>query len=180
VESVRQGVFVCIKTGVWKSKMFIRDIMNNSIAECTEDASLPEVYDLIQGCEHGYVVVLDSASHRVPIGIVTEHSICQHVIARGRNPKTLNAGNVMNSRIRRVTENTNIESCEGIVEDSDSEPILVTDDKRQFSGVVDKAKLANAVCSLKRRLADPNSQFGSLIQSKSPARVEIPAFGWVS
>jgi len=154
--------------------------MDKSVAECTEDASLSDVYDLIQDCEHGYVVVLDSSTHRVPIGVVTEHSICHQVVARGRNPKSLNAGNVMNSRIRRVTESTGIEACEGISATANSEPILVTDEKRQFTGVVDHARLFDAICSVKRRLADPSAEFSSLVPSRTAARVEIPAFGWVS
>jgi predicted transcriptional regulator len=154
--------------------------MTSGVAECTEDAPLSEVYDLIQQCEHGYVVVLDSASHRVPIGVVTEHSICQQVVARGRSPKGLNAGNVMNARIRRVSESTDVSACEGIVETAGSEPILVTDEKRQFKGMVDCSALATAVFERKRHNTNPNIEFSGLIQTKTPAHVEIPAFGWMS
>jgi predicted transcriptional regulator len=160
--------------------MIIRDIMSNGVAECTEDASLSEVYDLIQQSESGYAVVLDSSTHRVPIGIVNEHSICQQVVARGRNPKGLHAGNVMNSRIRRVSENTDIAACEGLVETAASEPILVTNEKRQFTGIVDRSRLSSAVCSLKKNLANPDAEFSNLMPVRTPARVEIPAFGWMS
>ena len=160
--------------------MLIRNIMTNNAAECTEDAPLSEVYDLIQNCVQGYAVVLDSASHRVPIGVVTEHSICQQIVARGRNPKGLNAGNVMNARIRRVSENTDVAACEGLVETAASEPILVTDEKRQFTGIVERSRLAAAIGDSKRNHANPNAEFSSLMQVKTPGRVEIPAFGWMS
>src|SRR3982751_1359661 len=93
--------------------MIIRDIMTECPAECIEDAPLSEVYELIQKCDHGYVVVLDSSAHRVPIGVVSEHSICEQIIGRGRNPKVLRAGSVMDSRIRRIFDNSSIDRFVG-------------------------------------------------------------------
>ena len=159
--------------------MLINDIMTECTAECTEETSLPKVYDLIQRSEKGFVVVLDSSAHRVPIGVVNEHSICQQLVARGRNPKDLQAGNVMNSRIRRVSENMKVEACSGLVESAGDEPILVTNDKGEFTGVLERGRLAAALCSGKKESANADAEFSSLIPMKTPAKVEIPAFGWL-
>ena len=160
--------------------MLIKDIAANCVSECTEDTPLAEVYDLIQNCEHGYVVVVDSTSHRVPIGIVNEPSICRQVITKARHPRSLTAGDVMNSRIRRVPESTAIEACESMLESAGSEPILVINEKRQFSGIVDRGQLARALSSSKRSSPAATEDFGSLGAMRTPARVEIPAFGWVA
>ena len=154
--------------------MIIKDIMKGGVAECTEDTALADVYDLIQDCDHGYVVILDSTTHRVPIGVVDEHSICQHIVAPGRNPKGLSAGSVMSSRIRRVSENTDVTTCRGLVETAGSEPILVTDEKRQFTGIVERSKLAAAIYTASKELGNPTAEFANLIPTSTPARVEFP------
>ena len=55
--------------------MLIREIMDVDVTECTEDTPIGDVYELIQQSHKNYVVVIDSSQHRVPIGIVNEHSI---------------------------------------------------------------------------------------------------------
>ena len=157
--------------------MSIKNIMSKCVAECTEDASLDEVYKLIRKCKHGLVVVIDSESHRVPIGVVSERSICEQVIVRGKNPRGLAAGNVMDSRIRTVREN------EGAIDISAADAdalaaIVVTNDRRQVCGIISKDKVKQIPGSV----ASTNS-FGSVYVNTSvrytPAAREIPAFGWI-
>jgi CBS-domain-containing membrane protein len=156
--------------------MLIKDIMSTCIRECTEDTPLKEVYKLIQDCEHGFVVVVDSATHRVPIGIVNEHSICEQVIARGRNAKALFAGSVMSTHVKRVNENTAIMHCREVIE-KDPVAILIVDDERHLRGIVEPARLAPLVGEDKQPAASA-PVFPSFVQRKTPGRVEIPAFGW--
>ena len=159
--------------------MIIRDIMTACPGECTEDAPLSEVYELIQRCDHGYVVVLDSSTHRVPIGVVSEHSICEQIVSRGRNPKVLRAGNVMDSRIRRVFDTSSIDQFSGTPESETDKPMLVTNEKGRFVGIVDNKRL-QAACIQQRNHAAADTVFSGLVPTKTPARVEIPAFGWMS
>jgi CBS-domain-containing membrane protein len=153
--------------------MQIRDVVTTCVAECTEDTSLTEVYELLQKCEHGFVVVLDSPTHRVPLGIVTEHTICENLISRGRRPKELQAGSVMNTRVRRVPAATPVASCTEMLRSAVSDPILVVDEKRQFCGLVSREAIAAAARSV---AASPVFTPAAAL----PARTEIPAFGWLS
>ena len=157
--------------------MLIKDIMSTCIRECTEDTSLKDVYELIRDCEHGFVVVVDSSTHRVPIGIVNEHSICEQVIARGRNAKALFAGSVISTHVKRVNENTPIVDCREVIE-KDPDAILVVDDKRQLCGIVDPERLAPLIGETEYRVVS-SPVFPSLAQGRTPGRVEIPAFGWL-
>lgn len=152
--------------------MLVKDVVSKCVAECTEDTPLAEVYELIQKCEHGFVVVLDSTTHRVPLGIVNEHSICEQLIARGRKPKELRAGSVMLSRVRRVSGSTPVERCAELFTNSGSVPILAVDDQRQFCGLVDPQRLESAV---RNASAPPRFSLASAI----PGRPEIPVFGWL-
>src|SRR5690349_589561 len=95
--------------------MFIREIMDTEVTECTEDTPLAEVYELIQSCPKNFVVVIDSSQHRVPIGIVNEHSICENLVKNSRRTKGLYAGSVMSSRIRRVCEDEQVENCRDLI-----------------------------------------------------------------
>lgn len=154
--------------------MLIKEIMDTGIAECTEDASLTDVYDLIQVSPKGYVVVIDSLKHRVPIGIIDEHSICENLIKRSRAAKDLEAGSVLNTNIKRVSENAEVGECNGLF-DVKTAAMLVVNERRQLLGTVDRQRLE---CSI----VQVNSQkpsFTTIISRAVPAVVEIPAFGWL-
>lgn len=154
--------------------MFVSEIMSKCVAECTEDVGLSEVYELIQKCDHGLVVVVDSHAHRVPIGVVTERSICEQVIARGRNPRSLRAGSVMVSSIKCVT-NTDLVETLRTTDLSSITAIVVTDNKRRVCGLISPQKLS----SLKRTKRAPEIVVTQDNIDRRPRRVsEIPAFGW--
>ena len=154
--------------------MLVSEIMSKCVAECTEDTALGEVYELIQKCDHGIVVVVDSNVHRVPIGVVTERSICEHVIARNKNPRSLSAGSVMVSTIKSVTNTDVVESIRTSDLTSIS-AIVVTDSDRRVCGLISPRKLA----SMKRAKRAPEMVFVQENNDRRPRRVsEIPAFGW--
>lgn len=77
--------------------MFVRDLINENPAVCTEDLPLEQVYKLMQEKNSDHVVVIESKAHRIPIGVVTEHEICLQVVGRGRSPRGMTAANVMNT-----------------------------------------------------------------------------------
>jgi len=155
--------------------MLIKEIMNTGVIECTEDTSLKDTYELIQRSPAGFVVVIDSIQHRVPIGIVNEHSICESVVRRSRHTKDLDAGNVMSTNIKRVSENTQISDCSFTVS---SQAILVVNEKRQFLGTVDPAELDRSMATMPKPVERPGV-FASMLGGHVPAAVEIPAFGWL-
>lgn len=159
--------------------MSITQIMSTSFDECTEDASLEQVYELIQKCEHGVVVVIDSKAHRVPIGVVTERSICEQVIVRGKNPRTLLAGSVLDARIKKVRDTDPISSIAPRDEEKDSlAAIVVTNERRQVCGIVPKEKIGETV-SLLDATRSPGQIYVNISPRVSPATREIPAFGWI-
>ena len=133
--------------------MLIKEIMNTGVIECTEDTSLKDTYELIQQSPTGFVVIIDSLQHRVPIGIVNEHSICENVVRRSRNTKDLDAGNVMNTNIKRMCENAEIMECGVTV---GTLVILVVNEKRQFLGTVQPAELESSIAGLRKLVERPS------------------------
>jgi predicted transcriptional regulator len=157
--------------------MLIAEILDVGIAECTEDTSLRDVYELIQRSAHGYVVVIDSLQHRVPIGIVNEHSICENMIRRDRAAKSLDAGAVINTNVKRVSANVEITECEGLL-DEKADAILVVNERRQFLGILEPERLERLVTGAREHFHTPTI-FTSIGGQHVPAAVEIPAFGWL-
>mgnify|MGYP003578572430 CR=1 FL=1 len=148
--------------------MLVRDIMSRFDAECTEDMTLNGVYELIQKSDHGFVVVIDSEAHRVPIGIVTEHSICKQIIGRGRNPRNLAAGNVLDARVGRIEDTAPVTECARFFDSETNEVIIVVNGKREFRGIVFKDSFVR-VQENARQMNAPTAQ------SAGP---QISHFGW--
>jgi predicted transcriptional regulator len=157
--------------------MLIKEIMNTDVCECTEDTPLAEVYELVQSTQIGYAVIVDSPHHRVPIGIVNEHSICESIVKKPLKSKKTDAGSVMSPRIQRIHENTEIEDCKDLLTNA-ADAIVVVNDRRQFCGVVDTLELESAVRREARTRA-ARMTFSEIIGNAIPAAVEIPAFGWL-
>ena len=156
--------------------MRISEIMSRCVTVCTEDAGLEEVYELIQKCEHKLVVVVDSNAHRVPIGVTSEHRICEQIIERGRNPRTLSAGSVMDARIKKVSEDQLVESIEE-KELHDLTAIVVVNSDRQIIGLVSKEVIKR---SAPVRVPERTVHVTITSAPATQRRVsEIPAFGWL-
>ena len=154
--------------------MLINEIMNIGVAECTEDTPLTEVYDLIQISSKGYVVVVDSLKHRVPIGVIDEHCICENLIRKSKAAKGLDAGGVLNTNIKRISENAEVAECSKLL-DKSVDAILVVNGRRQFLGTIDPDQLERAIV----RANSQRPTFTSIISKHVPAAVEIPVFGWL-
>ena len=157
--------------------MLISEITNADVIVCTEDTPVKDVYELLKSSRNGYVVVLDSMQHRVPIGIVNEHSICESVVGRERPARTLDAGALLSPHIKRLCRNVEITECEGVL-DSHADAIVVVDERRRFMGAVDRERLEESIRATSRPYRTP-SIFAGVTGQQIPAAVEIPAFGWL-
>ena len=147
------------------------------MVECTEDTDIEEVYELLQKCDHRMVVVVDSRAHRRPIGVVTERSICEQVIGRGRNPKGLAAGSAMDTRIVRVLETEEVIRV-AVTNPDEIAAVIVVNERRQVRGVIPKENIVAVIQSV----ATTHSA-GRVVVNTTPtvstAISEIPAFGWI-
>ncbi len=151
--------------------------MSKCVTQCTEDTSLERVYELIQKCEHGLVVVIDSEAHRVPIGIVSERSICEQLILKGKNPRSVTAGSVMDSRIKTLRQT---DTAAQITEDEKKSlaAIIITNDRREVCGIVPKNKIDEIPISVAATHSLGQIYVNTNVRL-SPAVREIPAFGWI-
>ena len=157
--------------------MSISEIMSTCVTECTEDTPLGEVYERVRKCEHGIVVVVDSKAHRVPIAVVSERSICEQLIVRGRTRRNMTAGDVMDSRIRTVLKTADLDRIAPEERDSLA-AIVVTNDRREVCGIVPKNQIP-VIQTAVAATHSPGLIFVNTNVRRSPAAREIPAFGWI-
>lgn len=155
--------------------MLVSEIMSDCL-ECTEDTPVQKAYELIQKSDQGFVVVIDSETHRVPLGVVTEHSVCEQIIAKGRSTRGLTAGGVLDSRIKKIPETTAAEDCARFVEGSLPAAVVAVDASGGLRGLVPLAAVASIAVAA-NGTDQPTAQIPAV--KKASGLTEIPAFGWV-
>jgi CBS domain-containing protein len=123
--------------------MFVRDVMRENSVVCTEDMPLAKVYQLMleNGCD--YITVVESYAHRIPIGIITEHDICLQVIGKGRDPRSLNAANVMNTNVIKASYKLSLADCSNLMETNQMKRALVVNEDGMLCGILTEFDLEN-------------------------------------
>ena len=107
---------------------------------CKEHTSLEQLYSLLTGTPERLVVVIDGDAHRVPIGVITERSICEQIIGRRRDPRDLSAANVLDCDIIKVETGRDIRDVPRVF--GTQKPVIVVDSDRRFKGIVDTTSIA--------------------------------------
>lgn len=123
--------------------MVVKDIMTENPACCTPDTNLQEVAKLMVDCDCGCIPVVDSESSKMPIGMITDRDITCRVVAQGKNPLDLTAGDAMTSTVVSVMPDTKLEDCMKLMEESQIRRIAVVDGKGMVCGIVAQADVAN-------------------------------------
>lgn len=85
--------------------MNIGELCSRTVVFAYRGTSLAEAAQLMREKHVGsLVVVVDRASERVPVGILTDRDIVVAVVAKALDPRTLTAGEVMSGELLTVRE----------------------------------------------------------------------------
>jgi len=87
-------------------KMIVREAMSSPVFAVEEGSDITEVAKLMRQQKLGAIVVNNSEGQ--PVGIVTERDIVLRVVAEGKSPHGVPAGDVMSSPLRVVKAETPI------------------------------------------------------------------------
>jgi predicted transcriptional regulator len=101
---------------------------------CTEDVHLDQVYEMLCRSDERTVIVVDSNAHQIPIGIITDRSICEQVIGRRRDPRSLTAANVLDSNIKKMRRAHMMTTSADLI-GSAQQPVVVVDRDRKLVGL---------------------------------------------
>lgn len=122
--------------------MQVRNILRNQ-AMCTPETNIQKVVKLMIENNSYSIPVVESLAHKNPIGVITEKSICRRSIGEGLNPLKMNAGRAMNCDYRKVSPDTSLDDCIGIMESNRIEYILVCDEDNVCCGLVTYDEIKN-------------------------------------
>lgn len=122
--------------------MDVREIMTENPTCCTPETGLQEVARMMVDDDCGCIPIVDSSDSKMPIGMITDRDITCRVVAQGRNPFDLTAGDAMTSTVVSVTPDTSLEDCLDLMEESQVRRIAVVDDNGKICGIVAQADIA--------------------------------------
>ncbi|MEO6589631.1 MAG: CBS domain-containing protein, partial [Pyrinomonadaceae bacterium] len=108
--------------------MLVNEIMTESPACCTTDASLQEVAKMMVTNDCGCIPVVEDMADNKPIGMITDRDITCRTVAEGKNPLDLTAGDVMSKNVVTVSADTSVEDCCSLMEDNQIRRIAVIDE----------------------------------------------------
>src|SRR5882762_4921574 len=122
--------------------MQVREMMTANPACCTAETALPEVARMMVDQDCGEIPVVDNASSKVPIGVVTDRDIVCRTVAHGLNPLDLTAADCMTKPIVTVTPDMSLEECCRIMEEKLIRRVPVVDERGACVGIVSLADIA--------------------------------------
>jgi len=142
--------------------MTARDLMTSKPACCTMDTPLQEVARMMVQCDCGEIPVVERNDLKKPVGVVTDRDIVCRAVAEGRNPLTINAGDVMSSPAVTARQDDHIDTVKQLMETHQIRRVPVVDQNGEICGIVSVADVA-------RR--DTQKEAGEVIKEVSaPAR----------
>lgn len=125
--------------------MLVKDIMKENPVLCQLDTSVQKVVNLMLENECDFVTVVESYTHKNPIGIITEHDICLRTIAQGINPLKTSAGKVMNSRFEKISITADAAECRHLFSNNKNAFLIAVNENNACCGFVLKEDLPSKV-----------------------------------
>jgi CBS domain-containing protein len=122
--------------------MRVKELMTESLACCTPETGLPEVARMMVDHDCGAIPVIDDQDHNRPMGIITDRDIVCRVVADGKNPLEMTAGECMTSPAQTVHPDDTLAECCHVLEQNQLRRVLVVDDQGCCCGIVSQADVA--------------------------------------
>jgi CBS domain-containing protein len=122
--------------------MTARDLMTSDPACCTMETPLQEVARMMVQCDCGEIPVVERQDLKKPVGVVTDRDIVCRAVAEGRNPLTMNAGQVMTSPAVCARETDHVDAIKRTMETHQIRRVPVVDQNGAICGIVSLADIA--------------------------------------
>jgi CBS domain-containing protein len=91
----------------------------------------------------GCIPVVENSSTKIPVGVITDRDITCRVVAEGKNPLDLTAGDAMTASVVAVMPDTTLEECCNLMEEKQIRRITVVDEKGACCGILAQADIAS-------------------------------------
>ena len=117
-----------------------RDVMTADPACCSGDTTLDRVAQLMVKNNCGEIPIVDRGNR--PIGVVTDRDIVCRVVAKGKNPTAVTAGECMTEPVVVVNEDTKLEDVLAVMEENQIRRVPVVDGSGCCCGIISQADVA--------------------------------------
>lgn len=122
--------------------MKVKEIMTESPAYVTLNASLHDVAQKMSENDCGIIPVIETEENKTPIGVITDRDLSLRTIAHNKNPLNMIAGEVMTEFVVSVKPEMSVEECVSTMEKNMIRRVLVVDDAGKLKGIVAQADIA--------------------------------------
>lgn len=120
--------------------MQVRDIMTENPACCAPETSLEDVARMMADKDCGEIPVLDERGR--PLGVVTDRDIACRAVARGKDPGSTAARDVMTGSVITTTPDASLEDCLARMEQNQIRRVPVVDENGVCRGMISQADIA--------------------------------------
>jgi len=127
--------------------MTVQSVMTTNPACCTINTPLREVARMMLENDCGQIPVIDDVSSHNPVGVVTDRDIIVRIVAQGRNPLDLVAGDCMTTPCITVGSETSLRECCEVMESNKIRRVPVVDSRGRVCGIVSLADVARCADS---------------------------------
>jgi len=122
--------------------MKVKDIMTTHPTCCSPLTNLKEVAQMMLECDCGEIPVIENIKSFKPIGVITDRDIVCRVLAVGKNPLEISAGECMTQPCITVSPEIAVEDCCRILKEGHIRRIPVVDEQGRCCGIVAQADFA--------------------------------------
>jgi CBS domain-containing protein len=141
----------------------VREVMTSEPVCCTSDTNLRDVARLMKEHDCGLLPVVDNEQNKKPIGTITDRDIAIRVVAEGKNPLELTAGDCMTSPCITVHDEDSLEDCINVMQENQIRRIVVVDKNGKCAGIVAQADIARKLnakttAEVVEQISEPNLQ----------------------
>jgi len=127
--------------------MRVKDVMTKDPTCCVPSDSAQRAAMIMRDEHVGIIPVIENEQSRKVVGVVTDRDLCMNVIAEGRDPKTVTAGECMTTKIVACTPSDSVDKATELMRENQIRRVLVINEQRELVGIVamaDVVKQANA------------------------------------
>ena len=122
--------------------MLIKDVMTKNPACCTPLDTVEAVAKLMLDYECGEIPVRDGGSL---VGVITDRDITCRVVAAGKSPKDVPAGEIMTRHPFIVHEDQTLDAALAVMDERLVRRLPVVNENREIVGIVSQADLVARV-----------------------------------
>lgn len=143
--------------------MRVSDVMTSNPVCCDAKTNLREVARMMKDQDCGLIPVVDNDRSKKPVGTITDRDIAIRVVAEGKNPLELTAGDCMSTPCICVCDEDSLDPSIKVMEENQIRRIVVVDKNGGCVGIIAQADLARnlnakTTAEVVEQISEPNLQ----------------------